>query len=242
MHAKIIELTPSKLRKILDECPVAYIPISPIEWHGEHLPFGTDAIRAEWLIKSVWRAIGGVLFPTEYCGTDGLITKDNDRYWYLETVLDQKLQGNFLVDEQHFLDRVTWLVNNVRRNGFKLLVICTGHLSPQQLAVLEKVENEASSNDFYIILWHSEKVKFPKEFKTEDYLHAGVEETSEMQYISPNLVDADRLGKTDNENKLGLFDCLIKLVTSDLGKQRLHLEKKKLINLIKVTLGDINGA
>lgn len=240
LHAKIIELTPSKLRKILDENPIAYIPISPIEWHGEHLPFGTDAIRAEWLIKSVWKDIGGILFPTEYCGTDGLITKDDDEYWYLETVVNQKLEGNFLVDEQHFFERVRRLVNNVKRNRFKILVMCTGHLSPQQLSVLEKIESEETSNDFHIILWHSEKIEFPRELKTEDYLHAGVEETSEMQYISPSLVDIDKLGKTDNENKLGLCDSLTKLVSSDFGKQRLHLEKKGLINLIKETFKNVN--
>lgn len=236
MNFKIIELTPSKFRKIIDEIPIAYVPISPIEWHGEHLPFGTDAIRAEWLMKSVWKEIGGILFPTEYCGTDGLITKNNDKYWYLESVVDQKLEGNFLIEEEYFYGRIKRLVNNIRRNKFKILVICTGHLSPQQLSILEKIETEESNNDFHIILWHSEKVEFPIELITDYYLHAGVEETSEMLYINSDLVDIDKLGSTEQENQLGLCDSLTKLVSSDFGKQRLHLEKKELINLIKKSL------
>lgn len=236
MHAKITELTPSKFEKLLKECPIAYIPISPIEWHGNHLPFGTDAIRAEWVIKSVCQVIGGVLFPTEYCGTDGYKTKADGEFWYLETVVNEKLGGNFLVEERHFLQRVNWLVNNVKRNGFKMLVVCTGHLSPQQLSVLEKIEDEESSSGFDIILWHSEKAKFPKELQTDDYLHAGVEETSEMLYISSNLVDANELGKSNNERKLGLVDSLKEQISVDLGEQRLNLEKEQLINLIKSKL------
>lgn len=242
MHVKIIELTPSKLEKVLKECPIAYIPISPIEWHSNHLPFGTDAIRAEWVIKSVWQAVGGVLFPTEYCGTDGYNTTANDRHWYLETVANQRLKGNFLVEEQHFLQRVIWLVNNIKRNGFKMLIICTGHLSPQQLSILEKIEDEESSCGFNIILWHSEKAEFPKELQTDEYLHAGVEETSEILYISSNLVDVEELGKSNNDIKLGLVESLKEEISVDLGEKRLNLEKNQLIKLIESELSDINDA
>lgn len=239
MNLKIIELTPNKFEKILKECPIAYIPISPIEWHGNHLPFGTDPIRAEWVINSVWKVIGGVLFPTEYCGTDGYKTKVDDKYWYLETIIGEKLKGNFLVEEQLFLQKVICLVNNIKRNGFKILVICTGHLSPQQLSILEKIEHEESSSEFNIILWHSEKAKFPKEIQTDDYLHAGVEETSEMLYISPDLVDVNELGKSNCEIKLGLVDSLQEQVSVNLGEKRLKLEKEQLISLIKSELSNI---
>ncbi len=239
MHGRIIELTPSRLKEILKQIPIAYVAVSPIEWHGSHLPLGADAMRAQWVMEQAWSDVGGVLLPTEYCGTDGLYNKDGNNYWYLETVAEEKLIGNFLIDEFHFSHRVINLVENVKRNGFKLLVICTGHLSPQQISLLENIEERYRDDNFNVILWNSEKVVYPKELTTEDYLHAGVEETSEMMYIKPQLVSIDKLGEENSDVKLGLVKELEYKTSRELGEKRLFAEKQQLIKKIKDVLEEL---
>lgn len=233
MFGKIIELTPSKFEEIVNQYPIAYLPVSPIEWHGEHLPFGTDAIRAEWVLNSVIEDIGGIMFPTEYCGTDGITKQEGEELWYLESIVGKKLNGNFMINEFHFTERIIRIIKNIRRNNFRLLVICTGHLSPQQLSSLENIENDMSDNDFRIILWHSEICKFPDELTTDEYLHAGVEETSEMKYINPNIVNLDLLGSNSIDRKLGLCDSLSHLISSEFGERRLMKEVETLTERIK---------
>lgn len=232
MFSRIINLIPSKFKEIMAQYPIAYMPVSPVEWHGEHLPFGTDAIRAEWLLTSVAKRVGGILFPTEYCGTDGIVRQSGRELWYLESIVGEMLPGNFLVEESHFAERIKRIIINVQRNGFKLLVICSGHLSPQQISILESFEREIVMSNFKIILWHSEVCNFTKELTTEDYLHAGVEEASEMKFICPDEVDVTLIGSNELDRKLGLNDSLRPLISEDFGEKRLMREVEELTDKI----------
>ncbi|MBH1940910.1 creatininase family protein [Mobilitalea sibirica] len=170
--------------------------------------------------------------PLQYqccCGTDGLIEANGEEYWCLESVVNKKLLGNFLDDIEFFKTRCKKLIKNIRRNQFKVLVIGTGHLSPQQINILEEFEKEFNNKEFRVIIWHSEKAIFPKELMTDDYLHAGVEETSEMLHINNSLVQLNELGEDECERKLGLDKQLRELISIDLGMKRLELEKQQLI-------------
>lgn len=36
------ELCPAEFQERLQACPVAYLPLGTLEWHGPHLPLGAD--------------------------------------------------------------------------------------------------------------------------------------------------------------------------------------------------------
>ncbi len=38
------ELTPTAFRERIAQAPIAYLPLGTLEWHGEHLPLGTDGV------------------------------------------------------------------------------------------------------------------------------------------------------------------------------------------------------
>lgn len=38
-------LTPGDFRTRLAEAPIAYLPLGTLEWHGEHLPLGSDGLH-----------------------------------------------------------------------------------------------------------------------------------------------------------------------------------------------------
>ena len=61
-------LRPDQIVARRRECPVAYVPIGTIEWHGLHNPVGADTIQAEGLANLCARKGGGLAFPPLYYG------------------------------------------------------------------------------------------------------------------------------------------------------------------------------
>ncbi len=49
-------------------CPVVYIPIGTLEWHGVHNPVGADTLQAEGLALLCAQLGGGLAFPPLYYG------------------------------------------------------------------------------------------------------------------------------------------------------------------------------
>ena len=51
-------LTPEEFRARLRERPIAYLPLGTLEWHGEHLPLGADALISEGTHGRMRQAVG----------------------------------------------------------------------------------------------------------------------------------------------------------------------------------------
>ena len=49
---------------------IVYLPIGPLEWHGPHLPLGTDPLQAEHTALELAQRVGGVVHPTLFIGTE----------------------------------------------------------------------------------------------------------------------------------------------------------------------------
>ncbi|MBU0609653.1 MAG: creatininase family protein [Armatimonadetes bacterium] len=47
---------------------LAYLPVGSLEWHGPHMPFGTDYMTVTYLAEQAARCFGGVVFPPVYYG------------------------------------------------------------------------------------------------------------------------------------------------------------------------------
>ncbi len=64
-------LRPDELAAERGRCPLVFLPVGPLEYHGPHLPLGTDAINAGRIALEACRALDrGVVFPTVLAGTD----------------------------------------------------------------------------------------------------------------------------------------------------------------------------
>ena len=64
------ELLPHEFRQRLAQRPVAYLPLGTLEWHGEHLPLGSDGIISEGLMSRCARELGGIVMPPVHLGPD----------------------------------------------------------------------------------------------------------------------------------------------------------------------------
>ncbi|MBE3069513.1 MAG: creatininase family protein, partial [Planctomycetes bacterium] len=61
-------LRPAEVVARRKACPVVYIPIGTLEWHGVHNPLGADTLQAEGLAILCARKGGGLVFPPLYYG------------------------------------------------------------------------------------------------------------------------------------------------------------------------------
>ena len=54
-----------------ERCPLIFVPVAPLEYHGPHLPLGMDPINATICALETCKRIGkGVVYPTIHCGTE----------------------------------------------------------------------------------------------------------------------------------------------------------------------------
>ena len=65
-------MRPSQIVARRKECPIAYIPLGTIEWHGLHNPTGTDGHLAEHQANRCAQKGGGLAFPPLYYGESRL--------------------------------------------------------------------------------------------------------------------------------------------------------------------------
>ncbi len=65
-------LRPAQVVARRKACPVVYIPIGTLEWHGFHNPLGADTLQAEGLAIMCAQKGGGLVFPPLYFGENRL--------------------------------------------------------------------------------------------------------------------------------------------------------------------------
>ena len=63
-------MTVGEILEAKREASLVFVPVSPIEWHGPHLPMGTDGLHARHVAVRVAREVGGVVLPTLFLGTE----------------------------------------------------------------------------------------------------------------------------------------------------------------------------
>ena len=64
-------LRPAQLREELARCPLVFLPVAPLEYHGPHLHVGMDLLNAGLCAQEACQRLGrGVVMPTLDMGTE----------------------------------------------------------------------------------------------------------------------------------------------------------------------------
>ena len=169
---------------------VFFLPISPLEEHGPHLPVGTDlltaedtAIQAMRIVEERYDDVTCVILPSIPVG----FCKFNSDF-----------PGTISVSSRVVKDIVYGYGSALACHGFKNLIICTYHMALSHLkgiySAMDKLRRkydmricEPWSPVFYD---NSIEEKEPKlGFDTSKEVHAGFRETSLIKYQYPYLLD-----------------------------------------------------
>jgi creatinine amidohydrolase len=187
------ELLPHEFRKRLAERPIAYLPVGTLEWHGEHLPLGSDAIQAEGLMVQCARRLGGIVMPPIHLGPDRAKAADDGKMLVGMDYADsthppRQLDGScYWVPMGLHLLMVDAILTQLKRAGFRA-VFADGH-GPSRWSWVENIPERQAR--FGLKLFGVTK-DFSRQWKSQ-MDHAAGNETSLMMHYRPELVDLSQL-------------------------------------------------
>lgn len=118
------DLLPWEFRERLAARPVAYLPLGTLEWHGEHLPLGSDVIQSEGLMLECAKRFGGIVMPPIHLGPDRVWDQGNGQVLqvidYADAMDPQRpLDGSCCwMSDGFFATLVDVILVQVKRLGF----------------------------------------------------------------------------------------------------------------------------
>jgi creatinine amidohydrolase len=186
------ELLPHEFRARMASCPVGYLPLGTLEWHGEHCALGADSLIAAGLFARAAQSFGGIVFPALSLGPDRAQPGPNSSLLvgmdYADTTTPaRQLDGScYWVSEGLFLLLCESIIGQAKRAGFRVL-IADGH-GPSRWAWARNVDAWEARHDIRLV---SAERDLPGWRSQID--HAAKNETSLMLALRPDLVDLTRL-------------------------------------------------
>jgi creatinine amidohydrolase len=171
---RFAHLRPSALEAIRAATPVAYLPWGALEWHGVHAPTGLDGMQAEGQCIALAGALGGVVLPVMYAGTD--------------TIKPFKGFGHTIEHRAETIRALlTELLDGLADEGWRVLVVVTGHAGQRHQDTLHAAANAFAARrpDVAVRVWTS----FDLIADTYAANHAARGEVSLQLAIAPEHVD-----------------------------------------------------
>lgn len=240
------ELTPKEFSTRLANCPVAYLPLGTMEWHGDHLPLGSDGLQSQELFKLLATKVGGIVLPMIFLGPDFYDStynspSNNQKFYGMDYYAKklpsekrgpQQLAGSaYWVPDSTFHTLLDAIMYQLSRAGFKI-VVAHGH-GPSFWQI-----------DGYAEGWRK-KYNLKVMTCSGDYTsnlcfmcdHAAANETSIMMALRPDLVHMENLPKDTAVWPLGITGRDPRIYASkQFGNEIIDFEIKKMISSINTEL------
>jgi creatinine amidohydrolase len=195
-------MRPGEVVEARRRAPVAFVPVSPLEWHGPHMPLGTDGLHAWNVAVRAAREVGGVVLPPLFAGTDSLRPpgtgaeglgalglEDDDR------VVGMDFPGfpvkSVYFEESAFGLTVREVVRALKRDEYRLIVLANGHGAGNQQATLSRIALEETELPRVRVVFVS--VWAPPEPPQLDPGHAERNEAAVMLALVGDRVSLDEL-------------------------------------------------
>ena len=193
-----------------EACPLAYLPLGGIEWHGPQNPLGLDGLRAHELCVRAARRGGGVVFPVPWYGEmrDLFLAEANAPVrprvagamgWPEQNFHKGHLGGKSVSAQALFYQELLFhIYYEIRSLMFEALYILVGHGPLKAYAALTAGVFERDTGVKTDVSYASELV----EGYQED--HGALFETGVMMALRPELVDLSALPKGDPSELIGI--------------------------------------
>lgn len=179
-------LRPSEVKALREKCPVVYIPVGSLEWHGVQNPLGTDGLKAHAICCEAALRHGGVVLPTLFLGILG-----DSRGWGPEGWCGYTVTAH---DQKSMEDTIYRTARGLVANDWKVLVGVTGHdVDPQRDAIHDGIQRACKgteSKGFGIKEGENWQGGTSMKYSMD---HAGAWETSVMAYAHGENVDLEVL-------------------------------------------------
>ena len=198
-------LMPHEILEAKKQCPVVYLPIGPLEWHGPHLAYGMDPLNAHAVAIRIAQNVGGVVIPTLYWGTERERTPQmlksigfNGDEWIVGMDFPTNSMKSLYAKEDIFGIVVREYLRMLVEQEYKLIVLVNGHGAENHINVLQRLAKEFSAESGCLVHYVMGLIQ---EDGAQDLGHATALETSILSYLHPDCVDVNQLPPKDKALK-----------------------------------------
>ncbi len=183
-YGRMEEMLPDELEAVLEKAPIAYVPLGTYEHHGWHLPVCFDGIKAHALCEKAAARTGGAVLPTFFYGTGG------GHIGYKWTLI---------LPEQTIAPLIESTLDHLAKQGFKVVVLLTGHYPKEQVDMVHRLASEAQTRhpDVKFIGLTEPEITTPQAPDRAAGDHAAKYETSIALALNPGWVRVDLLESHD---------------------------------------------
>lgn len=172
-------LLPYQFQARIERHPLVYVPVGSLEWHGEHMALGNDALKMHALCCEAARLGGGIVFPPIYYGIPYMVHYG----------ADYPHSANLPVSAAFLSDLLHTTLSGLESAGFRAAILATGHTCREQRDLMRKVAGEYPGA---MRVYGTDDMEWGNDLDfTSD--HAAKWETSILWYLYPELVDIYRL-------------------------------------------------
>lgn len=203
------ELRPEQIAARKRACPVAYLPLGILEWHGLHNPYGLDGLKAYGFATTLAEQLGGLAMPPMYWGDNRAEIcerhldrqmKQGDQEWNPGDTMCGALEvprDSFARNAERAVRGGGWrlweelVVHSlfeIESYGFKAIVAVPGHyplIDPLNRAIARYAEEGGTCKAIVLM-----DALYSHTGKGD---HAAAYETSMLLAIQPETVDLGRL-------------------------------------------------
>ncbi|OGB95400.1 MAG: hypothetical protein A2Z31_03250 [candidate division NC10 bacterium RBG_16_65_8] len=199
MRTRNLELLrPDEILKELRRCPVVFLPLAPLEWHGPHLPYGVDPLIASELALRLADRLGGIVHPCLFLGSErerDPATLRNLGFTGSEWIVGMDFPANSLpslyLPEEVLAIVVRHQIILLGKMGFRHVVLVNGHGGRNHVAALRRLCAELSAEGRCQVHY---AFTFPEGAGTwSKRHHASTDETAVMRHLLPDTVDTAAL-------------------------------------------------
>ena len=195
-EVRLERMRPREVRDAMAEAPIAWLPLGAVEFHAEHLPFGTDGFSAQHLVERAARRAGGVVLP-----------------WSYVTLGTLAMPWTFRFDATLVEGVLRQAIDQLIAHGARVVIVHTGHgpldlnhLIKRVCADVEAAHYCADAVRAYGLCYLELNAALGVGLGTDWPVavdHGSIMETSWVMAMEPDLVDLERL--PDDPDATGLY-------------------------------------
>jgi len=208
------EMLPHEIVARRRRFPAAFLGLGGLEWHGEHLAVGNDALKAEKLCELAAARSGGFAFPTLWYGEPRVaalmeVNHDVDgrikaKMGFKKRRFSETYFGTSADEQVDFYQQLVYHAL-VQLNTLEMKAVCLvcGHypLHGWAAPVVERFNGERRGTRVFAgIEFH-----YPRKSKHVGGDHAAKWETSYLWYLRPDCVDMSVFLGREKEPLIGLM-------------------------------------
>lgn len=206
------EMLPHEIVERRRKVPIAFIALGGLEWHGEHLALGNDALKAEKLCELAASKSGGFAFPTMWYGEPHDIQYEFDyddddsvktKMGFKTEKYNEEYFGTKREEYMKFYRQLIYRIL-VQINTLEMKVVCLvpGHYPLHEFVhpVVKRFNEQFESTKAFIM----NELDFMGKTSDVGGDHAGKWETSYLWYLRPECVDLSVYNGRNEEKLIGV--------------------------------------